>query len=59
MKNAKKLDRKTEADVLDRATDNLLAALKKDMIEKDGAVDQEKLRKEGYSPRLVACFKEG
>ena len=54
MKTAKKPRRKTEADVLERATNNLLASLKKDMLAKEGRVDYDKLRKEGYSERLLA-----
>ena len=44
---------KSEAQLLDHATDSLLRALKRDMIKKDGRVDREKLRKEGYSERLL------
>jgi hypothetical protein len=54
VKIEKKAGRKTETELLERATDSLLAALKKDMIEKEGRVDQEKLRKDGFSPRLIA-----
>jgi len=45
---------KSEAQVLDHATNSLLRALKKDMVKKDGRVDTAKLRKDGYSDRLVA-----
>jgi hypothetical protein len=45
---------KSEAALLDHATDNLLRALKQDMLKKDGRVDREKLRKDGYSDRLLA-----
>jgi hypothetical protein len=45
--------RKSEAELLDHATNNLLRALKTDMEKKDGRVDYEKLRKDGYSERLV------
>jgi hypothetical protein len=44
---------KSEPDVLDRATKNLARALKQDMLKKDGRVDYDKLRKEGYSERLL------
>ena len=44
---------KSEAELLDRATNNLLRALKSEMIEKEGKVDREKLRKDGYSERLL------
>jgi hypothetical protein len=54
VKPAKKLRRKTETKVLECATNNLLAALKKDMLAKEGRVDYDKLRKEGYSERLLA-----
>ena len=45
---------KSEAELLNRATGNLLRALKRDMLDKEGKVDREKLRKEGYSDRLIA-----
>ncbi len=45
---------KSEAELLDHATKNLLRALKQDMLKKDGRVDREKLRKDGYSDRLLA-----
>lgn len=44
---------RSEAQLLDHATDNLLRALKQDMLKKDGRIDREKLRKEGYSERLL------
>ncbi len=53
MKTAKKPRRKTEAELLDHATNNLLAALKKDMQVKEGGVDYDRLRKDGYSERLL------
>jgi hypothetical protein len=53
VKPAKKLRRKTETKVLECATNNLLAAMKKDLA-KGGRVDYDKLRKEGYSERLLA-----
>ena len=37
---------KSEAELLDHATNNLLRALKRDMLKKGGRVDREKLRKE-------------
>jgi hypothetical protein len=58
VKTTRKARRKSEAEVLDHATDNLLAALKKEMIEKEGRVDHDKLRKDGYSPRLLARLEE-
>jgi hypothetical protein len=39
--------------VLDRATKNLARALKDEMRKKEGRVDYDKLRKEGYSERLL------
>jgi len=50
---AAKRQPKSEADVLDRATKNLARAIKHDMIKKDGRVDYDKLRREGYSERLL------
>ena len=44
---------KSEAELLDNATNNLLSALKRDMLKKEGRVDRAKLRKEGYSERLL------
>ena len=44
---------KSEAKLLDHATTNLLRALKQDMLKKDGQVDRDKLRKDGYSERLL------
>jgi len=44
---------KSEAELLDHATNNLLRALKRDMLKKDGRVDRNKLRKDGYSERLL------
>ena len=44
---------KSEAELLDHATNNLLRALKRDMLKKDGRVNREKLRKDGYSDRLI------
>jgi hypothetical protein len=46
--------RKNEAELLDHATNNLLQALKQDMLEKEGSVNVEKLRKDGYSERIIA-----
>ena len=44
---------KSEAELLDHATNNLLRALKRDMLKKDGRVNREKLRKDGYCDRLL------
>ena len=45
---------KSGSAVLDHATNNLLRALKRDMLKKDGRVNHAKLRKDGYSDRLIA-----
>jgi hypothetical protein len=44
---------KSEAQLLDHATNNLLRALKREMLKKDGHIDYDKLRKGGYSERLL------
>jgi hypothetical protein len=44
---------KTEVELLDHATNNLLRGLKRDMQKKDGRVDYDKLRKHGYTDRLL------
>ena len=49
---------KSEAELLDHATNNLLRALKRDMLKKDGCVDREKLQKDGYSDRLLARLEQ-
>jgi hypothetical protein len=49
---------KTEAELLDHATSNLLHALKQDMLKKEGRVDRDKLRKDGYSDRLIARLEQ-
>ena len=53
MKTTAKRRAKSDAKLLDRATKNLARALKEDMLKKDGRIDYEKLRKEGYSERLL------
>lgn len=45
---------KSETALLDHATNNLFRALKKDMAKCEGRVDYAKLRKDGYSERLLA-----
>ena len=45
---------KSEAELLDHATNNLLRAVKQKIIKKEGRVDYDKLRKEGYSDRFLA-----
>jgi hypothetical protein len=54
VKTTTKRRTKSEAQLLDHATENLLRGLKREMLEKDGRVDREKLRKDGYSDRLIA-----
>ncbi len=49
---------KSEAELLDHAAGNLMRALKRDMLKKDGRIDYEKLRKEGYSERLLAKLEQ-
>jgi quinol monooxygenase YgiN len=44
---------KTEAELLDHATNNLLRAVKHKILKKEGCVDYDKLRKEGYSDRFL------
>lgn len=53
VKATTKQQTKSEAQLLDHATNNLLRALKSDMLKMDGRVDREKLRKDGYSDRLL------
>ncbi len=57
VKTMAKRQTKTEADLLDHATNNLLRALKQDMLKKEGRVDSDKLRKDGYSDRLITGLK--
>jgi hypothetical protein len=45
---------KSEAELLDHATNNLLRAVKHKILKKEGRVDYDKLRKEGYSDRFLA-----
>jgi hypothetical protein len=54
MKAAVAKKEKGEPQLLDHATNNLLRALKKDMLQKEGSVDSDKLRKAGYSERIIA-----
>ena len=53
MKTAAKRRPKSEADVLDRVTKNLARAIKQEMLKEDGRVDYDKLRRDGYSERLL------
>ena len=54
MKTTAKRRAKSEAELLDHASKNLLRALKRDMLKKEDRIDYDKLRKEGYSERLLA-----
>jgi hypothetical protein len=45
---------KSEAELLDHATNNLLRAVKQRIMKREGQVDYDKLRKEGYSERFIA-----
>jgi hypothetical protein len=49
---------KSEADLLDQATGQLLKAVKQKMRQKQGRVDYPKLRKEGYSERFLARLED-
>ena len=42
---------------MDYATNNLLRAVKKEILKKEGRVDYGKLRKQGYSERFLAKVK--
>jgi hypothetical protein len=53
VKAAAAKSQKREAELLDHANNNLLRALKRDMEEKEGRVDYDKLRKDGYSARIL------
>ena len=58
MKATAKRRAKSEVELLDHAAGNLMRALKREMLKKDGRVDYEKLRKEGYSERLLAKLEQ-
>ena len=58
MKAAAKRRAKSEAELLDHATNNLLRAHKREMLKKDGRIDYDKLRKEGYSERLLVKLEQ-
>jgi hypothetical protein len=49
---------KSEAELFDYATNNLLRRLKQDMNKRDGRVDYDKLRKDGYSVRLLTRLEQ-
>src|ERR1017187_6546202 len=58
VKATTKRQTKSEAELLDHATNNLLRALKQDMQKKEGRVDSDKLRKDGYSDRLITRLEQ-
>jgi len=58
VKATTKRQTKTEAELFDYATGNLLRALKLDMQKKEGRVVYDKLRKDGYSDRLLARLEQ-
>ena len=58
VKATMKRQAKTEAELLDHATNNLLRGLKRDMQKKEGRVNYDKLRKDGYSDRLLTRMEE-
>ena len=58
MKATTKRRAKSEAELLDHATNNLLRRLKRDMQKKDGRVNYDKLRKDGYSDRLLTQLEQ-
>ena len=58
MKTVVAKTQKSEARLLDQATGNLLRAVKRKMLKKQGRVDYGKLRKDGYSDRFLARLEE-
>jgi len=58
VKSATVKRRKTEPELLDHATNNLLRVLKRDMQKKDGRVNYDNLRKDGYSKRLLTKLEQ-
>lgn len=54
MKVAAAKRQKTEVELMDQATNNLLRAVKQRIQKREGHVDYDKLRKEGYSERFIA-----
>ena len=58
MKATSKRRSKSEAELLDHATNTLLRALKRDMLKKGGRIDRSKLRKDGYSDRLLDSLEQ-
>ena len=58
MKATSKRRVRSEAELLDHATNNLLRALKREMLKRDGRINYDKLRKEGYSERLLVKLEQ-
>ena len=58
MKVAAVKSQKSEAQLLDQATGNLLRAVKQKMLKKQGRMDYGKLRKDGYSERLLTKLEQ-
>jgi hypothetical protein len=58
VKNAATKKQKSEAELLDQATGQLLRAVKHKMLKKQGRVDYAKLRKQGYSERFLARMEQ-
>jgi hypothetical protein len=52
--NDNKATHQVRTELLDHATNNLLRAVKQKILKKEGHVDYDKLRKEGYSDRFLA-----
>lgn len=53
VKATMKQQAKTEAELLEHATNNLLRAVKQKMLKTQGRVDYDKLRRDGYNDRLL------
>ena len=58
MKVAAQKSRKSDGELMDHATNNLMRAVKQRMLKREGQVDDSKLRKEGYSDRFLAKFEQ-
>lgn len=58
MKVAAARKQKSEADLLDQATGQLMRAIKHKIRTKQGQVDYGKLRKDGYSDRFLSRLED-
>ena len=58
MKVSVRKKEKSAAQLMDQATGNLLKAAKQKLLKKQGRVDYHKLRKDGYSGRLLVRLEE-